>query len=129
MADKKVTQLTELLAPQGEDLILVVDDPTGTPVSKRMTLQTLFGNVQANTTISGSITVSGNTTFTDANYGPRITAKNIVVGGPMVVTSNNATTQFGEAGWAGALFWDENYLYVAVSDTNIKRIALSNWDS
>ena len=43
MADKKVTQLTALTAPANTDLLLIVDDPTGTPVSKKIELGDLFG--------------------------------------------------------------------------------------
>jgi hypothetical protein len=38
MAQKKITQLDELLIPAPEDLIPVVDDVTGTPVTKKMQL-------------------------------------------------------------------------------------------
>jgi hypothetical protein len=57
MADRKVTQLVELTSPAAEDLLLVVDDPNGTPVSKKMTKKTLFGNA-SNTNITGTLTVS-----------------------------------------------------------------------
>ena len=62
MADKKVSELTALTTPNQKDLLLVVDDPSGTPVSKRITLKSLFGSVPANTTINGTLTVNANTT-------------------------------------------------------------------
>lgn len=124
MADSKVSELTSLTLPVGEDLLLVVDDPNGTPVSKKISLTTLFGNISANVVISGTTTASANVAFTDATYGPRITADHIIVGNATIV-SNNATTQFGAAGFEGAIMWDTNYLYIAVSDTQIKRVALS----
>ena len=40
MADKKVTQLTALASPNDEDLLLLVDDPNGTPVSKKIDVKT-----------------------------------------------------------------------------------------
>jgi hypothetical protein len=42
MADRKVSQLTGHTAPVAEDLLLIVDDPNGTPVSKKITLKTLL---------------------------------------------------------------------------------------
>ena len=39
MADKKVTQLTALTSPNDEDLLLLVDDPNGTPVNKKITVK------------------------------------------------------------------------------------------
>ena len=43
MADQKITELTALAAPATEDLMPVVDDPSGTPISKKLTLAGLFG--------------------------------------------------------------------------------------
>ena len=63
MADKKVSELTALTTPNQKDLILIVDDPSGTPVSKRITLKSLFGSVPANTVINGTLTVNANTTL------------------------------------------------------------------
>lgn len=39
MADTKISALTELTTPAGEDLLAVVDDPGGTPVSKSLALK------------------------------------------------------------------------------------------
>ncbi|OGI00482.1 MAG: hypothetical protein A2Y25_12085 [Candidatus Melainabacteria bacterium GWF2_37_15] len=39
MADKKITQLDELTSVSSSDLMLVIDDPAGTPVSKKATIQ------------------------------------------------------------------------------------------
>lgn len=43
MADKKVTALTALTTPAGEDLLLVVDNPSVTPISKKMSISDLYG--------------------------------------------------------------------------------------
>ena len=42
MADKKVTQLTALTAPANTDLLLVIDDPSGSPISKKIELEDIF---------------------------------------------------------------------------------------
>ena len=67
MADKKVSQLTALTSPNDEDLLLIVDDPNGTPVSKSITVKTLLGALPSNTSITGSLTVSANGSFTGSN--------------------------------------------------------------
>ena len=73
MADKKVSQLTALASPSSEDLLLITDDPNGTPASKNITVKNFFGAVPANTVFTGAINIirsantvfpSGNTTFT-----------------------------------------------------------------
>ncbi len=46
MADKKVTALTDLGdALASTDLFHVVDDPTGTPINKKVTAADVFNNI------------------------------------------------------------------------------------
>jgi len=67
MADKKITQLTDLgdgLA--SVDLFHIVDDPSGTPINKKITAEDVFNNVPTwlglNST-SQSITADGSTSI------------------------------------------------------------------
>ena len=137
MADRKITELTALTAPTHKDHLYVVDDPTSTTASKKISLYNLFGSVPANTSISGTLNVSANTTINGANTvvsanlnitstnGPKIDAGVVTLVSKTTVGSNNATTVLGQGGLQGSIFWDENYLYVATSNTQIKRVALS----
>ena len=139
MADKKVSELTSLTTPASEDFLLVIDNPNGTPVSKRTTFKNLAANMP-NTAIGGTLTVSANTTLNGSNTvftanthfsgakGPKVTSGFVTLA-ETTVTSNNATTQFGLSDLQGSIFWDENYLYVATSNTVIKRVALSTFSS
>lgn len=58
MADTKVTALTELSTPAGGDLLYIVDDPSGTPLSRKVTVASLFANASPITIASGTLTAS-----------------------------------------------------------------------
>lgn len=140
MASKKVTELTTLTIPAGVDLLLVIDDPNGSPVSKKISINQLFGNIPANTSITAKLTVSGNTTLGGANThitsnvniaGAQLTAKKIVSTSNGVVITNSFTPANSSVGIptipVGKIFWDSGFLYVKVANTTIKRIALSSF--
>lgn len=121
MADKKVSELTAMTQPQGEDLLLVIDDPSGTPASRKVTIDNFFGNVKAiarlkaNTVVNGTtLSVSANTTF--INDSIRITTKKTAP------STNNATT---ESLSVGTIFFTNTHLYIVTDSTTIKRVALS----
>ena len=79
MADKKVTALTDLgTALASVDLFHVVDDPSGTPINKKVSAENVFNNIpswlglkQAVQTLtadgSSSLTVSNTTAVTVIN--------------------------------------------------------------
>lgn len=125
MADQKVSQLTALTTGAAvEDYFLIIDADAG-PISKRITVENLLGNVNANTVFNYDVSVAGNTSVTGllsvANN--RIQIKDAT---PATI-SNNTTTQFGTADAVGSIFWDSGYLYVAVDATTIKRAPLETF--
>jgi hypothetical protein len=126
MADKKVTQLTALTTPTAPDLLLIVDDPNGTPVSKKITLKSLFGAVTSNTVFSANVTVSGNRAqfASNVNITKTLTANTFKITLGSTPASNNATT-VGMS--VGELRFTNTYLYIAVNATTIKRVALNTF--
>ena len=137
MADKIVTQLTSLTTGACQDLFLVVDDPNGTPASKQITHKNLFGAVSSNVVVSKLTTLNANVTINCSNTtmssnvnmtgtkGPKITSGFVTLNAPTTVSSNNTTTVLSAGGLQGSIFWDTNFLYVATSNTQVKRVALS----
>lgn len=81
---KKISELGALATPAGEDLLVIVDDPSGTPVTKRVTVANLLGNSAANVVIqnvtpaNGTITVKKGTIMFDTDYIYIATANNVV---------------------------------------------------
>lgn len=57
MANKKITELTEETSPQGADLLALVDDVSGTPTTKKVTVANLMTQAPVQTAdISSFIT-------------------------------------------------------------------------
>lgn len=68
MADTKVTALTELTATANGDLIPIIDDPSGTPVSKRIKVENLM-RLPAGTTAIAPIVLTAGTNMTTPEDG------------------------------------------------------------
>jgi hypothetical protein len=68
MADKKVTQLTALTAPANTDLLMIIDDPAGSPISKKITVEDLFGATSTVTVAAIGITATGDATIAANNF-------------------------------------------------------------
>lgn len=81
---KKITELAALAAPAAEDLLVIVDDPAGTPITKYVTVGNLLGNVSANVVIyngtpaNSTITVKKGTIMFDSTYLYVATANNVL---------------------------------------------------
>jgi len=134
MADKKVSQLTSLGTTSPEDLLLVIDNPNGTPTSKNMTVKSFFGAVPSNTVFNGRVTLKANTTITCSNTmvtsNVNITSNGLLKVNNFITTirstpaSNNAATTGYKLGQA---FFTNTHLYIAVNATTLKRVALSTF--
>lgn len=117
MADKKITQLTDLgdgLA--SVDLFHIVDDPSGTPINKKITAEDVFNNIPTwlglNST-SQSLTADGSTSLAADVTTP--------------VTEINATSAIGTITLAdGANGQIKTIINVSTGGTNVVTITPSN---
>tara|TARA_B100000214_G_scaffold334716_1_gene277571 strand:- start:43 stop:513 length:471 start_codon:yes stop_codon:yes gene_type:complete len=70
MADKKITALTDIGSTiAGADLLHVIDDPSGNPINKKMTIANLFNNIPTFITLGGiqpDITTTANPDVTNS---------------------------------------------------------------
>ena len=55
MADEKITELTELTSIADEDVLAIVDDPAGSPVTKKITKANLTKDLDAANIADGSV--------------------------------------------------------------------------
>ena len=134
MADKKVSQLTSLGTTSPEDLLLVIDNPNGTPTSKNMTVKSFFGAVPSNTVFNSRVSFKANTTIVCSNTvmtsNVNITSNGLLKVNNFITTlrttpaSNNATIGGYKIGQA---FFTNTHLYIAVNATTLKRVALSTF--
>ena len=85
MADKRISGLTAMTTASKDDILLVVDDPAGTPTNKKITIEKFFSNVES-TTLFANITAASNSSTASVilNGGLGI-AKNLVVDGNVSV--------------------------------------------
>jgi hypothetical protein len=117
MADKKITQLTDLgdgLA--SVDLFHVVDDPSGTPINKKITAEDVFNNIP---------TWVGLNSTSQAITGDGSTSTAIEVTNP--VTEVNATSAAAPCTLAdGANGQIKTIINVSTSGTNAVTITPSN---
>jgi hypothetical protein len=60
MADAKITALTELTEPSADDLLAIVDDPGGTPVTKKVTRANVRRHIVEATAKTANYTLTAN---------------------------------------------------------------------
>jgi hypothetical protein len=104
MADKKVTQLTALTAPANTDLLLIIDDPSGSPISKKIELEDIFGATAQTTFASmnfgstGDSTIAADTLTLDTATGLTVTRGAIInedgVDSDTLIKSDNSANAF-----------------------------------
>jgi hypothetical protein len=98
MADKKVSELTAITSISGDDLLMVVNDPSGTPSSNKITVTNLFSEVPVMTEFSSNTTFSSNKMTVSANLVYQGSELNSLIAKKISVTNSAIATS---ALWGG----------------------------
>ena len=121
MADKKITALTDLgNAIAGEDLLHVIDDPSGTPVNKKISVSNLFNNIPT------YIALDGTAQSITGSVAPNTTTSITLVDLSGVSTSTTATGTLGD-GTNGQV--KIIVMTTAPSSSSSYRVTVTNWGS
>ena len=121
MADKKITALTDLgNAIAGEDLLHVIDDPTGTPVNKKISVSNLFNNIPT------YIALDGTAQSITGSVAPNTTTSITLVDLSGVSTNTTATGTLGD-GTNGQV--KIIVMTTAPSSGSSYRVTVTNWGS
>jgi len=79
MANKKITELTDLPSPAGADILAIVDDVSGTPTTKKVTVTNLLGQapVQSVNTATGAVVLDADDIDDTSTTNKFVTASDI----------------------------------------------------
>ena len=79
MADKRISGLTAMTTASKDDILLVVDDPAGTPTNKKITIEKFFANVESTSLFANLTPASNSTTAAVVLNGGLGITKNLIV--------------------------------------------------
>lgn len=125
----KVSEFPLSLNTSGNDLLYIVDGS----VSKKITIDGFFNSVPSNTSFSGTLSVgsdlsvASNTSSQNLTVSDMLTVQKIKIENSVQMSNTFTPANSTISVDKGTIFFDSNYLYVAVANNNLKRIALETF--
>lgn len=133
MADKKITQLDAVTSPANTDLLLIVRDPSTTPVNKKLEIGDMFGETSqtvfqtVDIKAKNDIKLAGDTVYISSNTSIvlnnplKVNDDRIIISQSVAAPANSNNSYYA---WeTGTFAYNANYLYIAVSPSLIARFA------
>ena len=118
MADKKITALTDLGAGiAGEDLLHVIDSPSGTPVNKKISVANLFNNIPTYIALDG--TAQNITGTTAPSVSTSISTIDLSGASNSTTATGTAQLQFNAIGESATCIFTNNKWYVIASNGSV----------
>lgn len=102
MTAKKISELNTLTSATSDDLLVVVDNPSGSPETKKITVANFVGNVASNTLIRGGLTVNGAVTFTNTLSVSKVSTFNANVNVVSDIKVNGTSIVNSTGYWVGS---------------------------
>tara|TARA_R110000772_G_scaffold2311_3_gene7983 strand:- start:865 stop:1239 length:375 start_codon:yes stop_codon:yes gene_type:complete len=118
----KVSETVEATALGGDELILIVDTPTTNAVSKHITVNNFINSIVVSNGVNIDAESNGNVLTISTNTNPTFEKLNLL---PFATPSNSSYVNATFTYKRGDVWPDATYLYVAVSNTEIRRVSLS----
>lgn len=103
---RKISGYDACTAPEANALLVVTGNTAGQLTSFNITVSSLLGNSQVDINVANNKTLAAN---------------NVII--RRTTTPNSSTDIVAK----GTIWSDGNYLYIAVADNSIKRVALSSF--
>jgi len=103
---RKISGYSACNVPEANALLVVVGNTAGTKNTFTLSLTTLLGNNAANVYVANTKTLSANN---------------------LVIRKKSTPITSGDTVGEGSIWWDATYLYIAVANNVIKRVALETF--